>query len=62
MKPLLSQQVKRGQRLDEWQSAEHQATLDGVNEFWRRQQERMARMQTNAKEASAKVRAIKGKA
>jgi SOS-response transcriptional repressor LexA len=59
MKPILSQQVKRGTELKEWESAEHQATMAGVNDFWKRQQERMARVQANAAEAKSKVQIIK---
>jgi len=56
MNPLMSKQVQRGQRLDEWVSSEHQATLDGLNEFKQRQEERKLRVQAEAK---SKVRVLK---
>jgi hypothetical protein len=48
MKPLLSREVKRGVKLDEWESAAHQATLDGLNAFRERQQKRMVEARAKA--------------
>ena len=40
MKPILSVKVQRGVELKEWVSAKDQATLDGLQDFKRRQEER----------------------
>lgn len=61
MKPLLSQPVKRGERLDVWESSEHQATLDGLMDFRARQEERRKRVQADFDEAKQKVAQLKGR-
>jgi hypothetical protein len=48
VKPLLSRKVRRGAKLTEWESSEHQATLDGLNDFAKRQRERLAAAQPRA--------------
>jgi hypothetical protein len=68
LKPLLSQQVQRGNGTDDaktlkvWEPAEHQATVDGLMAFQERQRQRRIEAERAAKATSAKVRAIKGKA
>ena len=45
MKPLLSRKVSRGEPLEEWISAAEQATLEGLRDFARRQEERKRKAQ-----------------
>jgi hypothetical protein len=62
VKPILSQQVQRGKKLDEWEPAEHQATVDGLNAFAERQRKRIERAQADREATAAKVRTIKARA
>ncbi len=48
MKPLMSRKVRRGERLAEWESSEHQATYDGLMEFAARQKARMVAAQAKS--------------
>ena len=45
MKPLLSRKVTRTEPLEEWISAAEQATLEGLRDFAKRQEERRRKAQ-----------------
>lgn len=59
MRPLMSQKVQRGVKLDEWEPAEHHLSVDGLTAFAKRQRERMQRAQAEASETARKVRTLK---
>ncbi len=56
MKPLMSRKVRRGERLAEWESSEHQATYDGLMEFAARQKARMQAAQAKPAANIAQLR------
>lgn len=67
MKPLLAQKivrVDRGERIREWEPAEHHLTLDGQAAFAARQRARIAAAQQKREEVNrnGKATAQRGKA
>jgi hypothetical protein len=52
MKPILSRKVTRGDVLNEWESSEKQATLDGLSAFAERQRQRMKDAQSRKSDAA----------